>query len=169
MKKYLYFPLLILSVLMVLTGCSSDDGGNGGNGGNGGSSLPILKFAPLASADSWIQQAESTQALGHDPQVMVVIFSLDNLPAGCSVDDLAAAFVGDQCRYTAKVQTYEGKDYGTVVMYRLSSGDNTQLTFTIRYYSQQKKGYYTSTPITFVSDETMGELKAPATLSWNLE
>lgn len=159
MKKYLYFPLIILSVLMALTGCSSDEENTSSSKG----------LVPLASADSWISDALTTQDQGYDPQVMVVIFSLDNLPVECSAEDLAAAFVGERCRYTANVQTYEGKEYGSIVMYRMESDGNKPLTFNIRYYSNKEKGYITSMPITFVSDETLGTLSAPANLSWNLE
>lgn len=159
MKKYLYFPLFILSVLMALTGCSKDDDNTSSSKG----------LVPLASADSWIEEARSVQAQGYDPQVMVVIFSLENLPVECSAEDLAAAFVGDQCRYTATVQNYDGKEYGSIVMYRMDNDGSIPLSFSIRYYSEKEKGYITSKPVTFVSDETLGTLTHPAVLSWNLK
>lgn len=165
MKRYLYFPIIILSMFIALTGCSSDDDTP---------NPPVVRkgFTPLASADSWFVNAKSLQDQGYDPQVMVVIFSLENLPvdyADCSTDDVAAAFVGDQCRYAVSVQTLDGKKYGSVVMYRVDSDEGKPVSFSIRYYSEKLKGYFTSNPITFATNETLGTLSAPAKLSWILE
>lgn len=162
MKRYFYFSLIILSVLTALTGC----------GGSDDPDLPIVPpvvdkgLIPLASADSWFEQAEAQQSLGYDPQVMLVIFSLDNLPVGCSIDDVVGAFVDNKCRYALSVQTYEGKMYGSIVMYRIDSDGSDPLTFNIRYYSQKEKGYLVSTPVSFEADGTLGSFSKPIHLSW---
>lgn len=157
MKRYLYFPLIILSVLIALTGCSKDE------------DQRVKGLTPLASTESWFESAKSSQSQGYDPQVMVVIFSLDNLPVDCTVEDVSAAFVGEQCRYAVSTPTIEDKMYGLVVMYRLDAEGNAPLSFNIRYYSQKEKGYFTSKPITFVSNQTLGTLSTPISLSWVME
>lgn len=165
MKRYLYFPFIILSMFIALTGCSKDDETP---------EPPVVTkgLTPLASAESWIVDAKSVQEQGYDPQVMWVFFSLENLPvdyADCSTDDVAAAFVGDQCRYAISVQTLDNKKYGSVAMYKADADGNTPVSFNIRYYSQKMKGYFTSAPITFVASETLGTLNVPARLSWIVE
>lgn len=160
MKKYLYFPFIILSMLIALAGCSKYD-----------VDLPeptIKGLTPLAS-NTWVSDAKSQQDKGYDPQVMIVIFSLDNLPVPCSTEDITAAFAGDQCRYAVKVQTYQGKMYGNVVMYRNDTDGNNLLSFNIRHYSNKEKGYFTSTPITFVPNETLGSITEPYNLNWVVE
>lgn len=167
MKRYLYFPFIILSMLIALTGCCKDD-----DTPTPEPPVVIKGLTPLASADSWSVDAKSLQEQGYDPQVMVVFFSLENLPvdyADCATDDVAGAFVGDQCRYAASVQTLDGKKYGSVVMYKVEADGNTPVSFNIRYYSKKMKGYFTSAPITFVANETLGTINVPARLSWMLE
>lgn len=162
MKRYFYFPLIILSMLLALTGC----------GGSDDPDTPvtppveILGFTPMTSAESWFEKAEAVQSLGYDPQVMVVIFALDNLPYLCGTNDVVAAFVGDQCRYAAHVFPFEGKLLGSIVMYRTETDGTKPLSFSIRCHNFLKKGYFTSQPITFETNETIGSLNAPAHLSW---
>lgn len=164
MKKYLYFPFIILSMFMALTGCSSDD-----------EELPvpppvvIKGLTPLASANSWITEATAMQQKGYDPQVMVVYFSLKNLPVAASASDLVGGFVGDQCRYAASVQPFGGDLVGCVVMYRVDADGSNPLSFNIRYYSKQAAGYFTAKPITFETNGTQGTLTDPAHLTWITE
>lgn len=165
MKKYLYFPFLILSMFMALTGCSSDK-----------EDLPVPPspvdnkgFTPLASANSWITDAAAFQENGYDPQVMAVFFSLENLPVAGSANDVVGGFVGDQCRYAASVQPFGDKLVGCVVMYRVDADGSNPLSFNIRYYSKKEAGYFTAKPITFETNGTLGSLTNPARLSWIIE
>lgn len=165
MKKYLYFPIIILSMLFALTGCSEDRMTQ-----KPSPVKPTIKgLTPLASADSWITEAKALQDKGFNPQIMAVLFSLENLPVECSTDDLTAAFTGDQCRYAVNVSTHEGKKIGYVAMYTIESDGNNPVSFNVRYYSQKEKGYFTSKPIVFVPNETLGTMSVPATLTWVLE
>lgn len=166
MKKYLYFPLFILSVLVALTGCHKDY-----EEPPTPPEPPVVVkgLTPLTSADAWFADAKTLQDKGYDPQVMVVRFALDNLPTEITTEDVAAAFVGDQCRYASVVQPYEAQTYGRVVMYRTNADGDSSLSFTIRYYSQKQKGYYTSAPIEFVTNGTLGTLPKLAQLTWVLE
>lgn len=152
--------MIILSMYIALTGCSKD---------NDDAPKPQVTsngIISLASAESWFYDAKALQDLGYDPQVMVIIFSLDNIPTECSTEDIAAVFVGDQCRYAANVQTYNGKPYAAVVVYRTVSDGSQPLTFSIRYYSKKEMGYFTSTPFSFETDETLGTLTNPTTITW---
>lgn len=165
MKNYLYFPILLLSMFMALTGCSSNEDDT---------PLPsppivIKGLSPLASADSWITDAAALQQKGYDPQVMAVYFSLENLPVASSDNDLVGGFVGDQCRYAASVQPFGNKLIGCVVMYRIDADGSNPLTFNIRYYSKKEAGYFTAKPITFETNGTLGSLADPARLTWILE
>lgn len=165
MKKYLYFPFIILSMFMTLTGCSSDK-----------EDLPvppppvvIKGLTPLASASSWITEAAAMQQKGYDPQVMVVYFSLENLPVAASANDLVGGFVGNQCRYAASVQPFGNELIGCVVMYRVDADGSNPLSFNIRYYSKEEAGYFTAKPITFETNGTLGTLTEPARLTWITE
>lgn len=169
MKKHLYFSLIILSMFLALTGCSNDDSGTSNPPTPPTPPVVIKGLTPLASAEPWFGEAEASQQLISDPQTMVVFFSLEDLPVECSTDDVSAAFVGDQCRFAVNVETYNDKLYGYVVMYQTVADGSASLSFNIRYYSEKAKGYFTSKPITYVTNETIGSLGQPAHLSWKLE
>ena len=158
----------MVAAIALLPSCSSDNSNDPQIDAKDTTSVKPSTTSPIltkvAAAPDWEAQAsaipeKSFMPYGGETITMGVPASVANV----TQNDIAAVFVGDQCR---KAVHPNDKGVFHLIVSKLQTEEDSSIKFNVRYYSAQKGGYYTSADMDMVSGQILGNDSIPYYVTW---
>lgn len=159
--KLRQFIIPTVAAIVLLPSCSSDNSDDPQIDGKETTTQTITK---VETAPDWEAQANAISSTSFMPYGQeTVMMGIPSSMATVTKDDIAAVFVGDQCR---KAVHPDDNGIFHLVVSKLQTEEDASIKFHVRYYSTQKGGYYTSTDMDMVSSRILGSYDSPYYMTW---
>jgi len=156
MKKIVYFLLIALAFMA----CKPKDETNKITSNPNDAS--ITGTCVSGDAPQWVVVGDLSLSQ------MAVIVDENGVPAKMAENDQLAAFVGEECRGAVKAfKDGENKWRFNLTVHATSKDEDlSKLQFTLRYYSTQEAGTYTSQAIQYEDDAFLGSTAKGYVPAW---
>ena len=157
-----------VAAIALLPSCSSDNSNDPQIDGKDTATVSPIPTGPtltkVEAAPDWEAQANAIPESSFMPYgAETVTMGVPASVATVTKDDIAAVFVGDQCR---KAVRPDDNRLFRLIVSKLQTEENASVKFHVRYYSTQKGGYYTSAEMDMVSSGILGSYAAPYYMTW---